>query len=125
MLDLKKANKKVLAIVCILVVICLWAAAYLACLNSDAYIKATEYSLKNRTIIESTGKIIKSRLGYFNFSVSEGLEYGTAEFTVVIFGEKENADVYFLLVKDSISGWNIKTAILRTEKDKLVPLETL
>ncbi len=123
MLDLKKIDKKILIGICIVFALAVWTAAYLACSSSDAYKKASEFILSNTAVSDKVGKILKSRLGFYNFMVSENLKNGSAEFSVVVSGEKANVDVYFILTKNLSTEWVVRKATLITENENLSLLE--
>lgn len=124
MLDLKKVNKIYLLTGLCLFALVIWSAAYLFCLNSNAYKAAVAFSLKNKIVISELGNSLNFRLGLIDFRVSEGLKNGSAEFTIVASGDKSKADIYFLLIKKT-TDWEIQKAVLNTGKENLDILAVL
>ncbi|MFN3698367.1 MAG: cytochrome c oxidase assembly factor Coa1 family protein [Pseudobdellovibrio sp.] len=125
MLDLKKINKKLLLGIVLVFTVLVWTAAYVLCSKSDPYQKAIEFSSTNHVVNEKLGKIKSSRLGLYSFRVSENMTYGSAEFTVVLSGEKKKGSIYFLLTKDSSTGWMVRRAVLNSGEENLSILENL
>lgn len=104
MLDLKKRNKRAMLVGFILFAVFIWSAAYLICLKSDAYKKAIEFSSINKIVVSKLGNSLRFRLAFYGFRVSENVNYGSAEFTIIAAGDRMYGDIYFLLIKKRLTG---------------------